>query len=231
MNILALRDDAYAGPGSSPGFVGVGAVMIQEHLSPNRVCALGTRTEVLLKPGTIYKAYTGLSFEGVISPAQLSVRSSADFWRAGAYVLRTEISEDGETLVFFSVMVAIDFVRRNPMFEIACLTDATATSAAPAVQAAERPAPSTAGLSLAAEGEKHIQGPPPMATMGHNSPDAPSPEVLVKQWLNEPDDKGRVVDDVEDTGERKVSTTARVSEVPGDSEGPSQPPANTLYTF
>lgn len=206
MKLISYRPDAQVEQ-TIEGFLAVCPVLLAEFLTPGRVAALGTKTELTLKPGVIYKAFTGVGFTPAPSVASVYVRATADSWRAGLYPLRVEFDHSGEMLVYFTVAAGMEFVRRNPLFEI-CLRPSAVdggipTSVSDHVKASVAPE----GLSIAVAGERHLKG--HMAPAPAVEADTKNAEAVVKAWLNEPDPRGRVVE-AADTPERTISTTARV---------------------
>lgn len=221
--IISLRPDAQVSPGT-PGFVAVCAVLLSEHLTPGRIASLGTKTELTLKPGVIYKAYTGICFDTHVALSDLVVRASPEAWRAGLYPLRVDYSgtngrdEPAELLVYFTVAAGMEFVRRDPLFEMALRSASTPEEVPTEVsgQTASHVVPE--GLAIATTGERHLQG-PPAAPVNSSAPTTANAEALVKEWLNSPDDRGRVVD-TPDLSTREIKTSAKVQGVllPGAGE-------------
>jgi hypothetical protein len=118
LKVTTFRDDAIAEVDKKQGCLLTRGVAVAEFLTPGRICALGTKTEITFTQGAIYKVYTGISIEGITSPFQLAVRPAQKMFAKGVEVKRVELGNAGEIIAYITTLENFAFVRSEFMFEI-----------------------------------------------------------------------------------------------------------------
>lgn len=121
LKVTTFRDDAIAEVDKKQGCLLTRGVAVAEFLTPGRVCALGTKTEITFTPGAIYKVFTGVSITGVQSSFQLLVRPTQKMFSRGVEVKRVELGNAGEIVVYITTLESFAFVRSEFMFELSKL--------------------------------------------------------------------------------------------------------------
>lgn len=190
------RPGAEIGRNPDTGWVEVLAASCVEHLSPGKVPSLNVRSDLPLRPGVIYKAYTGIVSEFPLPFPMCLVRAAADAWRFGVEVKRLDYGDGSELIVYFTVLeqlklneVPLRFQVYHPCFDGAELVTQTGGSlATPGIKIALEPATARRLVERPAN-PAGTQG----GANGKQMTDAEA-QKRAADWLNTPDDRGRVVD-------------------------------------
>ena len=207
MRIQTIRPDAVVEPQEN-GYFSFRAVLVQEFLAHGgRVTVLHARTELSFRPNIIYKAYTGVALPDVPNSASLLARATAAAWKHGLIVHRIEFEGDlRELIVYFSVTEGFDFYRTQALVEVAPVLSQDPrlvvgvdhagqldVARAPAVQVIKGPEAPPPGPQKSTEPGLKLAEPRKKAAAGPADDPEASDAAKVRNWLNEPDDKGKIV--------------------------------------
>lgn len=207
MRIQTIRPDAVV-EAQENGYFSIRAVLCQEFLAHGgRVVVLYARTELSFRPGVIYKAFTGIALPDVPNSASLLARATAAAWKHGLIVHRVEFEGDlNELVVYFTVTEGFEFYRTQPLVEVAPILaheprfvvgvdrdGQIDTAKAPAIEVIKGPeAPPPGPQKSQEEGLKLAEPRKKGEAAPADDPEA-SDAAKVRNWLNEPDEKGKIV--------------------------------------
>jgi hypothetical protein len=194
MKLLVLRPSAAPFALAERQCAILRAVQVAEAVAPGDVVnptlyPNANGRDLQLQPGSIYRAYTGVALPG-LHLRELQVEASASaFAGSGLRVERLSFGDNGELLVFFSLLKPLRFDRDMPLFELRSL--ALGQESAPETTWAPTSLPDRSSALPATAGEtrtiKTVDAPVPAA--------APKAPVDANAWLNSPDRAvGRVVE-------------------------------------
>ena len=180
------------------GVLRLAAAAVVEFLAPGRIPSLGVRGDLPLKPGVIYKAFTGVSPASEFPFRTYLVRPSQDCWKYGLEVKRLDFGEHSELIIYFTVLEPLRTDQTQLIFEV--------------MQSSSTIEPFThietqAGVHLALPGIKQALEPvtkvrfsPPLAPNAQSAAPVNGRQMseadAVKKaadWLNSPDERGKVV--------------------------------------
>lgn len=206
------RPGAIAEQNPDTGRLEVLAVSCVEFLAPGRVPSLNVRGDLPLKPGVIYKAFTGVSSAFPFPYLGCLVRPSMEAWRYGVEVKRLDFGEGSELLVYFTVIEQMRLDQTPLRFEIS-----DSSLAGHAVTTQSGPRLSLPGIKIAIEpvtarrferpaGPTGMQG----TANGQQMTEAEA-QRKAAEWLNAPDDKGKIVGGSDEVFARPVSKPAQVT--------------------
>jgi len=178
MEASTFRDDALVEVDNENGCLKFRGALVAEFLSPERVCALGARTELTFKPNMIYKVYTGISVDFLTTSSLFTVRPVDKLFAKGVEVKRVEFGEQDEIIVYLTTMEAFPFVKNEFMFEM--YPHLNSTTDQPDIQLRKKNAKKLEKKPLPTVVLKENQ-PPVSQTANKN------PEKVVEDWLNSSD--------------------------------------------
>jgi hypothetical protein len=177
--------------------------VVVEFLAPGRVPSLGVRGDLPLKPGVVYKAFTGISANNFDFPyLSTLVRAAPDSWKIGVEVKRIDFGEKGELLVFFTVLEPMRIDQTQLLFEIRLPggnwpeieTEQGEPLALPGIKIALEPVSNRRVVERPAAPQAAAPVHPP----GRQMSEAEAAKKAA-EWLNAPDERGRVVNGPVDT--------------------------------
>jgi hypothetical protein len=185
-----------------------------EFLAPGRVPSLSVRGDLPLKPGVIYKAFTGVSATFGFPFLQSLVRSSPEAWRSGVEVKRVEFGEQGELLVFFTVLEQLKFDQTPITFEVHDSLLASFGS----FETQEGCRLSLPGIKIAIEPvstrkiiERPVANPGTQGVANGKQMSDAEAQKKAADWLNAPDDKGKIVGGSDEVFARQPAKPAQVT--------------------
>lgn len=108
------RKDATFTQSQLTGAAHVRLVSCIEFLSPGRVPSLGVKTDLLLRPNVIYKAFTGVCFQGAPPFAALQVQADNASWKYGVEVKRLEYGVENELVIYFTILEPVALANISP---------------------------------------------------------------------------------------------------------------------
>lgn len=181
-----------------------------EFLAPGRVPSLGVRGDLPLKPGVIYKAFTGVSAAFAFPFMASLVRPVAESWKIGTEVKRVDYGEQGELIIFFTVLEQLRLDQAQLMFEIIVdgaenreiVTQGGSKLSLPGIKIAIEPV-------SARQVERRI-APSGGGSVGGQQLSEAEVHKKAADWLNTPDDKGKIVGGSDEVFARQVAKPAQV---------------------
>ena len=204
MHIETCRDDVLVHPLPLGGIVLTCPLVKEFATRSQRVTPPSGRTEIILRPGDVYVGFTGLRLPAEGEPhLSLSCRATPESWaEAGLTVLRVDRGDAQELLVYFSVYKECQFSRHTPFLEIRSGSGKAATP----LQTAPGDAKLLPPGHPAVQENRHVQGAPRAIAAGAAAPvaDSAAAEAAVKAWLDEPDERGRIVEGPDVPGDREL---------------------------
>jgi hypothetical protein len=185
-----------------------------EFLAPGRVPSLSVRGDLPLKPGVIYKAFTGVSATFGFPFLQSLVRSSPEAWHSGVEVKRVEFGEQGELLVFFTVLEQLKLDQAPITFEV----HNSFLQSAQSFETQDGSRLSLPGIKIAIEPvstrkivERPVANPGTQGTANGKQMSDAEAQKKAADWLNAPDDKGKIVGGSDEVFARAVAKPAQVT--------------------
>jgi len=180
------------------GALRLAAVAVVEFLAPGRVPSLSVRGDLPLKPGVIYKAFTGVSTAFPIPFLGCTVRASPDAWKFGVEVKRLDYGEQSELLIYFTVLETIRLDQLQLSFEVFGYLDDPGRPVPDVFETEEGPKLSLPGIKIALEpvtARRVSERAPSQSTAPANGVQMTEAEAerRAKDWLNTPAARGRVV--------------------------------------
>ncbi|MFA6132432.1 MAG: hypothetical protein WC869_00295 [Phycisphaerae bacterium] len=204
------RPGAIAERDAATGRLIVTAVSCVEFLAPGRVPSLSVRGDLPLKPGVIYKAFTGVSAAFPFPFLGCMVRAAMEAWRFGVEVKRIDFGENSELIIYFTVLEQLRLDQAQLRFEIShdCLSVCTA------IDTVEGGRLSLPGIKIAIEPvsarrvtERQVMAGQPAS---QQMTDAEAAKKAA-EWLNAPDEKGKIVGGSDQVFARQVERPAVVT--------------------
>jgi hypothetical protein len=190
------------------------AVACVEFLAPGRVPSLSVRGDLPLKPGVIYKAFTGVSADFQFPFLGCLVRPCVDAWRYGVEVKRIDFGEGGELLIYFTVLEQLRMDQAPLRFEI---MDPQRLRF-PDLITQDGPRLSLPGIKIALEPvstrkivERPVANPGTQGTANGKQMSEAEAQKKAADWLNTPDEKGKIVGGSDEVIARQVTKPAQVT--------------------
>lgn len=207
------RPGAIAEHNPDTGRLEVLAVACVEFLAPGRVPSLSVRGDLPLKPGVIYKAFTGVSSDFPFPYLGCLVRPSPEAWRYGVEVKRIDFGEGSELLVYFTVLEQLRMDQAPLRFEIG-----HPSLDGYNVVTQEGPKLSLPGIKIALEPvstrkivERPVANPGTQGTANGKQMSEAEAQKKAADWLNTPDEKGKIVGGSDEVIARQVTKPAQVT--------------------
>ncbi len=194
------------------GSLKLAAAAVVEFLAPGRVPSLSVRGDLPLKPGVVYKAFTGVSTNFPIPFLGCQVRASPDAWRFGVEVKRLDYGEQSELLIYFTVLEQIRLDQLQLTFEVHNWTLEPLDPSAPFGNK-EGATLSLPGIKIALEpstARRVTERPVAKAAPAAPTISEAEAEKRARDWINTPDEKGRVVNASDVVAPHPVAKAANV---------------------
>lgn len=207
------RPGATANRDPATGALILTPVSCVEFLAPGRVPSLSIRGDLPLKPGVIYKAFTGVSSAFPFPFLSCLVRASAEAWRFGVEVKRVEYGEQSEMIIYFTVLEQMRLDQAPITFEVF-----DSTLSADSFETQEGCRLSLPGIKIAIEPvssrkivERPVANPGTQGTANGKQLSEAEAHKKAADWLNTPDDKGKIVGGSDEVFARQVAKPAQVT--------------------
>ena len=200
------------------GVLRLAAAAVVEFLAPGRIPSLGVRGDLPLKPGVIYKAFTGVSPASEFPFLTYLVRPSQDCWKYGLEVKRLDFGEHSELIIYFTVLEPLRTDQTQLIFE--AMQPSTTANPFTHVETQDGVPLALPGIKQALEPVTKVRFSPPLApnaqsaapVNGRQMSDAESIKKAA-DWLNSPDERGKVVSGSDISAiARSVEKPAQVTE-------------------
>jgi hypothetical protein len=196
MDIVLRRKGAICEPGPNNNLL-VTCVACVEFLSPGRVSNLAVRGDLPLKPGIIYRGYTGVTAifgEVLPRPHQITVRPTLETWRvSGVEIKRVDFGEDGELILYFTVLEQVVVGQAPFKFELysdiymnqTSVEDMDHLLTIPGIKIAVEPANARRVVGY--------RGPVSLTQPMNDAAADKLAEQKAAAWLNTPDERGKII--------------------------------------